>query len=98
MYELVDPRGAGPDRSISLANRPRPQTGRPIVGFLINEVSRKTGPDFYAYTEVIEEALRRRFIELDVVRDCKPVLSRPAGDDLLAHFRDCSGVVAGLAK
>lgn len=97
MHELIDPRGRVPDRTFGLAERTM-STSRPTIGFLINEVSRKTGPDFYAYTEVMEVALRKRRPDLDVLRDCKPVLSRPAGDDLLAHFRDCSGVVAGLAK
>jgi len=68
------------------------------IGFLINEVSRQTGPDFTAYTLAIEEVLRRRYRRVDVVRDAKPVLSRPADQALLNKYRECRGVVTGLAK
>ena len=68
------------------------------LGFLVNEVSRQTGPDFTGYTLVLEDLLRERGHDVRVVRDAKPVLSRPADRALLEKFRDCRGVVTGLAK
>ena len=98
-YELVDPRGV-PDRAMpsALATRLGAIPDHLDIGFLINEVSRQTGPDFTAYTLAIEEVLRRRYRRVDVVRDAKPVLSRPADQALLNKYRECRGVVTGLAK
>jgi hypothetical protein len=47
---------------------------------------------------VIEDEMRKRIPDLEVFRDCKPVLSRPADEAMLLKFRDCRGVVSGLAK
>lgn len=96
--DLVDPRGHVQTTSPSLAERPEAIADPFRVGFLINESTRHQGPDFYGYTIAIESVLRRRFRNLDAHRACKPVLSRPASDELLATFRSCSGVVCGLAK
>ena len=98
-FKLVDPRGTvhRPDRS-ELAPRLGTMPERIEIGFLINEVSRQTGPDFTLYTQVIEDTLRRRHGHLDVVRDAKPILSRPAEQALLDKYRQCRGVVTGLAK
>jgi hypothetical protein len=98
-FRLVDPRG--------LPDRPEPSVMAPRagavpdhieIGFLINEVSRQSGPDFTRYSLVIEEVLRERFPRVDVVRDAKPVLSRPAEHSLLDRYKHCRGVVTGLAK
>ena len=98
-FTLVDPRGA--------LNRPDPSAltarlGRipdPIeIGFLINEVSRQSGPDFTRYSLVFEDIMRERYPRVSVVRDAKPVLSRPAEQPLLDKYRHCRGVVTGLAK
>ena len=93
---LVDPRGTVQERRAPLAPRVRPDGT--ALGFLVNEASRNQGPDFYGYTLALEDALRRRLVVDDVVRQCKEVLSRPAGDEMLASFRACAGVVNGLAK
>ncbi len=98
MHELVDPRGAVPERTFGLSPRPGGLPVAPRIGFLVNEVSRRTGPDFTAYTEVLEEELRRRLGPITVHRDAKPVLSRPAERAMLDDYRDCRGVVTGLAK
>jgi hypothetical protein len=98
-HPLVDPRGevAAHDHT-----RPAPRGGtipsRPRIGFLINEVSRQTGPDFTAYSLVLEQLLVARIGPIDVHRDAKPVLSRPADRAMLERYRDCRGVVSGLAK
>ena len=98
-YELVDPRGDVAGASdVQLAPRPGQVPPRPRIGFLINEVSRQTGPDFTAYTLVLEQLLRERLGDVDVYRDAKPVLSRPAEQAMLDRYRDCRGVVSGLAK
>ena len=47
---------------------------------------------------MIEDVLRQRYPKVDVVRDAKPVLSRPADQALLDKYRQCRGVVTGLAK
>lgn len=98
--EIVDPRGQVRATTIlELAPRMKAIAGR--IGFMVNEQSRQQGPDFYGYTIEIEAGLRRRYgtaVLPDSPRICKPVLSRPAGDELLAHLRSCSGVVNGLAK
>ena len=98
-FRLVDPRGRleRPDPA-QLAPRPGVVPDHIEIGFLINEVSRQTGPDFTGYTHVIEDALRRRGRRVDVVRGAKPILSRPAEPALLEKFRHCRGVVTGLAK
>jgi hypothetical protein len=95
----VDPRGSTslPDQT-RLSPRHGLAADRIDIGFLINEVSRQTGPDFTGYTYVIEESLRRRYRDVRVVRDAKPVLSRPAERAMLEKYRDCRGVVTGLAK
>ena len=98
-FELVDPRGlTTSDRARALAPRPGEVPARPRIGFLINEVSRQTGPDFTAYTLVLEQLFTERFGPIDVYRDAKPVLSRPADRAMLERYRDCRGVVSGLAK
>jgi hypothetical protein len=81
-----------------MAPRPGIVPDRIEIGFLINEVSRQSGPDFTRYSLVIEEVLRERFARVDVVRDAKPVLSRPAEHSLLDRYKHCRGVVTGLAK
>lgn len=98
-FRLVDPRGTTyGSRRTQLAPRPGVIPDALSVGFLINEVSRQTGPDFTGYTHVMEEQLRERHPRLHVVRDAKPVLSRPADRAMLEKYRDCRGVVTGLAK
>jgi hypothetical protein len=97
--ELVDPRGrSGTGGTVPLAPRLGSVPERPRIGFLINEISRQTGPDFTAYTHVLEHLLRERFGPLEIHRDAKPVLSRPADRAMLEAYRDCRGVVSGLAK
>ena len=98
-YDLVDPRGVlHTATSATLAPRPGAVPEPIAIGFLINEVSRQSGPDFTLYSLVIEDVLRERFARVDVVRDAKPVLSRPAEHSLLDQFKHCRGVVTGLAK
>jgi hypothetical protein len=98
-FRLVDPRGAtSSSERLQLAPRPGSIPDHFALGFLINEVSRQTGPDFTGYTYVIEDELRGRHPQLDIVRDAKPVLSRPADRAMLEKYRDCRGVVTGLAK
>ena len=96
--ELVDPRGTVVVTTAELAPRRAMPPGGVELGFLVNEATRHQGPDFFGYTLALEEGLRRRFPVATVHRACKPLLSRPAGDDLLATYRSCSGVVNGLAK
>ena len=98
-YRLVDPRGTTSGSALArIAPRPGAIPEPLTVGFLINEVSRQTGPDFTGYTYVLEAELRGRHPDLRVVRDAKPVLSRPADRAMLEKYRDCRGVVTGLAK
>ena len=98
-YRLIDPRGVA-NVADHAALTPRfgriPDTIQ--IGFLINEVSRQSGPDFTRYSEVIEEVLRQRYAAVEVMRDAKPVLSRPADQAMLDRFRRYRGVVTGLAK
>lgn len=98
-FELVDPRGRTNHTDTS---RLSPRLGaipdHIEIGFLINEVSRQTGPDFTLYSLVFEDIVRERFSRVDVVRDAKPVLSRPADRAMLEQYRQCRGVVSGLAK
>ena len=96
--ELVDPRGEVVLDNTALANRRGNTQGPLTFGFLVNEYNPSSGPDFTRYTEVLEQEFRRRLDVDAVVRQHKPVLSRPAGDDMLASFRACAGVVNGLAK
>ncbi len=98
-FKLVDPRGSPGRRDPSrLAPRLGAVPEDIEIGFLINEVSRQTGPDFTLYSLVIEEVLRSRYGQVDIVRDAKPILSRPADQALLDKYRRCRGVVTGLAK
>ena len=98
-YQLVDPRGHT-DAATKVSPAPRRGLGDGpfTVGFLINEISRQSGPDFTAYSLVIESLLRERLGALHVHRDAKPVLSRPADRAMLDGYRSCRGVVSGLAK
>ncbi|GJM38236.1 MAG: hypothetical protein DHS20C19_16030 [Acidimicrobiales bacterium] len=98
-YAIVDPRGhREPAESAPLTPRPGSVPDHIEIGFLINEVSRQTGPDFTLYSLVIEDVLRERYPRVDVVRDAKPVLSQPADRAMLEKYRHCRGVVTGLAK
>ena len=104
-FELVDPRGivredgsVRDDGSTRLALRSARGSRPPRIGFLINEISRQTGPDFTAYTLVLEQLLAERLGPITVHREAKPVLSRPAERAMLERYRDCRGVVSGLAK
>lgn len=98
-HELVDPRGTPSRRDPgALAPRLGSVPDHLELGFLVNEVSRQTGPDFTRYTELMEDVLRARSRRLDVVREAKTVLSRPAPADQLRRFVHCRGVVTGLAK
>ena len=96
--EIVDPRGRVAGESSGLAPRIGRAMGGMRLGFLINEQTRNQGPDFYGYTLAIERALRERFDLADVVRVCKPVLSRPAEAPQLEELRHVQGVINGLAK
>jgi len=96
--QLVDPRGTVVVTTAELAPRAAVPAGGVDLGFLVNEATRHQGPDFYGYTLALESSLRERLLVTAVQRACKPLLSRPAGDDLLATYRTCSGVVNGLAK
>ncbi len=96
--ELVDPRGKVVLNDGELAPRRGHTQGRLTIGFLVNEFNPSSGPDFTRYTEVLEREFRHRLDVTAVVRQHKPVLSRPAGDEMLASFRACAGVVNGLAK
>ena len=96
--ELVDPRGQVVLNDSDLAPRRGHTQGPLTIGFLINEYNPSSGPDFTRYTEVLEQEFSHRLDVTAVVRQHKPVLSRPAGDEMLASFRACAGVVNGLAK
>ena len=96
--ELVDPRGRVVVDDGALAARRGHTQGPLTIGFLVNEYNPSSGPDFTRYTEVLEQEFCHRLDVDAVVRQYKPVLSRPAGDDMLASFRACAGVVNGLAK
>ena len=96
--ELVDPRGEVVVHEGQLAPRRGHTQGPLTIGFLVNEFNPSSGPDFTRYTEVLEREFRHRLDVTAVVRQHKPVLSRPAGDEMLATFRACAGVVNGLAK
>jgi hypothetical protein len=96
--QLIDPRG----RELVTSRRLAPRRGGPDgvrrIGFLSNEGEHLTGPHFPGYTRVLEAALRERLGPLDVRREIKPVLSRPAEPDMLAQFLEYEGVINGLAK
>ncbi len=96
--ELVDPRGRVAGCGSGLARRIQSAAGGVHLGFLVNEQSRNQGPDFYGYTLAIEEALRERLEIAEVVRVCKPLLSRPADPPQLEELRHVQGVINGLAK
>lgn len=96
--EIVDPRGQVAARDSGLAPRLQPAAGRVRLGFLVNEQTRNQGPDFFGYTLALEAALRERLEIADVVRVCKPLLSRPAEPAQLEELRHVQGVINGLAK
>ena len=97
--EIVDPRGRTEEpQSPAMAARIAHRTDPLRLGFLVNERTRNQGPDFYGYSLAIEAALRSRFELSDVVRTCKPLLSRPAEPAELEELRYVQGVVNGLAK
>jgi hypothetical protein len=99
--QLVDPRGRQVVNERRLAPRPKRQggsAGRRRIGFLSNEGEHLTGPHFPGYTRVLEAALRDRLGPLEVHREIKPVLSRPAEPDMIDQFLEYEGVINGLAK
>ena len=96
--QIVDPRGRVAGAGKGLAPRIEPGAEALQLAFLVNEQSRNQGPDFYGYTLAIEAALREQLELGDVVRVCKPMLSRPAEPAQLEELRHVQGVVNGLAK
>ena len=96
--QLVDPRG----RQLAVERRLAPRRGTPKspprIGFLSNEGEHLTGPHFPGYTRVLEAALRERLGPIEVHREIKPVLSRPAEPDVVAQFLEYDAVINGLAK
>lgn len=96
--QIVDPRGQVEGAGQGLAPRIPADMRRLRLGFLVNERTRNQGPDFYGYSLAIEAALRERVEIAEVVRICKPVLSRPAEPVQLEELRWVQGVVNGLAK
>ena len=96
--EIVDPRGLVAGRESGLAPRIVSREGPVRLGFLVNEQTRNQGPDFYGYTLALERALAERVELGEVVRVCKPLLSRPAEPAQLEELRHVQGVVNGLAK
>ena len=99
--QLIDPRGKelSTERRLA-ARRGGGGAGGGVrrIGFLSNEGEHLTGPHFPGYTRVLEAALRERLGPLEVHREIKPVLSRPAEPDMLAQFLEYEGVINGLAK
>jgi hypothetical protein len=97
---LVDPRGK--ELLVERRLAPRHWTsgaeGMRRIGFLSNEGEHLTGPHFPGYTRVLEASLRERLGPLEVHREIKPVLSRPAEPDMLDQFLEYEGVINGLAK
>jgi hypothetical protein len=96
-FELVDPRGelahgepvasqARPHRRHASHRFPR-QRGEPADRSRLHGVHARAGG-----------AVRERLGPITVHRDAKPVLSRPADRAMLDWYRDCRGVVSGLAK
>jgi len=96
--ELIDPRGKELVVERRLAPRRGSARGVTRIGFLSNEGEHLTGPHFPGYTRVLEASLRERLGPLEVHREIKPVLSRPAEPDMLAQFLEYEGVINGLAK
>ena len=98
MIELVDPRGNDDRPSRRLASRLGDPRRARRIGFLSNEAEHMTGPHFPGYTRVLEGVFRQRLGVTDYHREVKPVLSRPATDDMIAAFDGYDAVVNGLAK
>ncbi len=98
MIEIVDPRGAAGRTGKRLAARAGDVSGVSRSGFLSNEQEHLTGPHFPGYTRVLERLFRERLGVTDYHREVKPVLSRPADDEMLDRFAAYQGVVNGLAK
>ncbi|MGH0037724.1 MAG: hypothetical protein ACQGVK_22065 [Myxococcota bacterium] len=96
--QIVDPRGRVELPEARLADRIAAPGDGVRLGFLVNEDTRNQGPDFYGYTLAIEAALREHLDLREVVRVCKPLLSRPAEPGQLEELRWVQGVVNGLAK
>ncbi|MGE4652412.1 MAG: hypothetical protein AAEJ53_16115 [Myxococcota bacterium] len=96
--QIVDPRGRVAGAGAGLARRIGSSAGSVQLAFLVNEQSRNQGPDFYGYTLAIEAALRGRIELAEVLRVCKPMLSRPAEPGQLEELRHVQGVINGLAK
>jgi hypothetical protein len=99
--QLIDPRGRQIVNERRLAPRPKRQNGAAgarRIGFLSNEGEHLTGPHFPGYTRVLEAALRDRLGPLEVHREIKPVLSRPAEPDMIDQFLEYEGVINSLAK
>ncbi|NRA10059.1 MAG: hypothetical protein HRU02_18025 [Myxococcales bacterium] len=96
--QIVDPRGRVAAEGVGLARRIEGGAGGLKLAFLVNEQSRNQGPDFYGYTLAIEAALRGRIELAEVLRVCKPMLSRPAEPGQLEELRHVQGVINGLAK
>ncbi len=99
--QLIDPRGKALVVDRRLAPRRwtvRGPGGVRRIGFLSNEGEHLTGPHFPGYTRVLEASLRERLGPIEVHREIKPVLSRPAEPDMLAQFLEYEGVINGLAK
>lgn len=98
MIELVDPRGTFPPADNRLATR-RPRQALRRVGFLSNEEEFMHGSlHFPRYTRILERALTERLGPIEVHREVKPILSRPATPDQLDRFREWHAVINGLAK
>jgi len=96
--QLIDPRGKELHVERRLAPRRAGAEGVRRIGFLSNEGEHLTGPHFPGYTRMLEASLRERLGPLQVHREIKPVLSRPAEPDMLAQFLEYEGVINGLAK
>ena len=96
--QIIDPRGRVAGKGRGLAPRIGSRAGALQLAFLVNEQSRNQGPDFYGYTLAIEAVLRERLELGEVLRVCKPMLSRPAEPGQLEELRHVQGVINGLAK
>ena len=98
MIELIDPRGSEEADVATLARRVGEPKALRKIGFLSNEQEHLTGPHFPGYTRVLEAALRERLGITEFHSEIKPVLSRPADEDMIARFSGFDGVINGLAK
>jgi hypothetical protein len=99
VIELVDPRGATTNKHASQLGRRLGAIPRDAkIGFLSNEPEHVAGPHFGGYIRVLERILAERHGIRHFHREVKPVLSRPATDEMLDQLRRCHGVVNGLAK